>query len=180
MTQENAAQSSSEDAVVALFEATHQPIFAYLFRLVNDWELAHDLTQETFVRVVNSAEMLPTITNPRAWVYRIATNVAYTTLKRRSRFAWLPWRRVNPRHLVSDDPTDAVEAHQIVVRALAELPLTYRAPLLLYSHEGLSVREVASVLNLSEGAVKTRLHRAREQFARAYEKEMTDANDPSN
>jgi RNA polymerase sigma-70 factor (ECF subfamily) len=48
------------------------------------------------------------------------------------------------------------------------LPVRYRAPLLLYSHYGFSVREVAEVLEISEGAVKTRLHRAREAFRRLY------------
>ena len=55
--------------------------------------------------------------------------------------------------------------------ALAALPAAYRAPLLLYSHYGFKVSEVAEVLGVNEGAVKTRLYRAREMFRRAYDRE---------
>ncbi len=174
MTTEAKALDTTTQQVAALFEEYHRPLFAYLYRLVNDWELAHDLTQETFLRLLRAAEQLPTIENPRAWVYRIATNLAINALKRRRRFTWLPWRQVEKRHLTTEDPSWQMHEQDEVARVLATLPPEYRAPLLLYSYDGLSVREVATVLNLSEGAVKTRLYRAREMFRRAYETEVED------
>ena len=71
----------------------------------------------------------------------------------------------------SDDPIKRIHQRDEVAKALATLPIKYRAPLLLYSYDDLTVREVATTLNLSEGAVKTRLHRAREMFRQAYTKE---------
>jgi RNA polymerase sigma-70 factor (ECF subfamily) len=73
--------------------------------------------------------------------------------------------------MLTEDPARQIHQWDEVAQALATLPAKYRAPLLLYSYDGLNVREVATALNLSEGAVKTRLHRAREMFRQAYGKE---------
>lgn len=174
MAAEAQAKDSVTQQVADLFDQYHQPIFAYLYRLVNDWDLAHDLTQETFLRLLRTADQLPTIENPRAFTYRIATNLAHNTLKRRRRFTWLPWRRVDERQTAVEDPAKRIQEQNDVAQLLAALPVDYRIPLLLYSYDGLSVREVAAVLNLSEGAVKTRLFRAREMFRRAHEEEVDD------
>jgi len=157
--------------VVDLFEQYHTAIFAYLYRLVGDREWAHDLTQETFLRLFHARGRLPQVKNRRAWIYRIASNLAFNALKRQRRFAWLPWRNTDVAHLMAPDPTEASDQNLAVERALAQLPPGYRAPLLLHSHYGFSVQEVAQALNISQGAVKTRLYRAREMFRQVYEGE---------
>ena len=155
--------------VADLFEQYHPAVFAYLYRLVGDREWAHDLSQETFLRVLRAGQRLPQVENRRAWVYRIATNVAFNALKRRRRFAWLAWRSDDTLPLAAPDPSEPSGQRLAVERALAQLPADYRAPLLLYSHYGFGVREVAEALGISDGAVKTRLHRAREMFRQIYE-----------
>ncbi|MCX6044740.1 MAG: RNA polymerase sigma factor [Chloroflexi bacterium] len=159
------------EQVSSLFEAYAQPVCAYIHSLVGDWPLAHDLTQETFLRLYDTRARLAQVSNARAWVYRIATHVALNERKRRKRFAWLPWHDAD-----QSGPTTAwspVEsefaARDAVERALAALPQDYRAPLLLYSGYDFSVREIAEALELSESAVKTRLHRAREMFRKVYD-----------
>ncbi|HEX8681930.1 MAG TPA: RNA polymerase sigma factor [Ardenticatenaceae bacterium] len=159
--------------VSALFEKWSTPVAAYVYRLVGDWEVAHDLTQEVFLRVFNNRHQLEGVENQRAWVYRIATNVAFDYLRRRRRFAWLPWRSDQTASLPEPmATTEEVDQRVAVERALAHLPPDYRAPLLLYGYYGFSVREVARALDISEGAVKTRLYRARELFRQVYEKEV--------
>lgn len=167
MSQPTAADAQTAH-VADLFEEHHEAIFAYLYRLLNHREWAHDLTQETFLKVYQTRERLHEVENERAWIYRIAGNLAFTALKRRRRFAWLPWREGDTPRLLGDDPAVQVEQEERVARALQALSPTYRAPLLLYSHFGLSVREVADALDLSESAVKVRLHRARKMFRDAY------------
>ncbi len=168
MTASVDARAMGLDPVAGLFERYHAPIYAYLCRLVRDREWAEDLAQETFVRALAARRQLPQVDNPRAWLYRIATNLAFTALKRRRRFAWLPWRAADEACAggwgADDGDRGAVE------EALGALPPGYRAPLLLYAHYGLSVAEVGQALNLSQGAVKTRLFRAREMFRQAYER----------
>jgi RNA polymerase sigma-70 factor (ECF subfamily) len=164
------ARHEPEALVADLFEQYQAPVFAYLYRLVGDREWAHDLSQETFLQLFRNRHRLPEVENRRAWVYRIATNLALNALKRSRRFAWLPWRQADDLQMHAPDPAERVDEHAALERALAELPADYRAPLLLYSHYGFSVREVARALDVSEGAVKTRLFRAREMFRQAYER----------
>ncbi len=161
----------SRGLVIDLFEQYHTLVFAYVYRLVDDREWAHDLTQETFLRLFRARSRLPQVKNQRAWIYRIATNLAFNALKRQRRFAWLPWRSTDVAHLTTPDPTQESDRSLAVERALAQLPPHYRAPLLLHSHYGFSVQEVAQALNISPGAVKTRLYRAREMFRQVYEGE---------
>ncbi|MEM7111525.1 MAG: RNA polymerase sigma factor [Chloroflexota bacterium] len=165
------ATDKLELLVVRLFEQHQTAVFAYLYRLVEERELAHDLTQETFLRLFDTRERLPNIENQRAWIYRIATNLALTALKRRRRFAWLPWRK-EESGLVMTDSTEPVAQRLLIEQTLSQLSPTYRIPLLLYSRDGFSVREIANVLQISEGAVKNRLYRARQAFRALFEEEV--------
>ena len=97
------------ELAVDLFERYHQDIFAYLYRMVHEREWAQDLAQETFLRVLRARRRLPEVANPRAWLYRVATNVALNALKRRDRFAWLSWR-------VSDRPAESAPVDQAAGR----------------------------------------------------------------
>jgi RNA polymerase sigma-70 factor (ECF subfamily) len=154
--------------VAALFEQYHEVIFAYLVRLLNDAEWAHDLTQDVFLQVFRHRHKLPQIENERAWIYRIASNMAFTALKRQRRFSWLPWRQEADWHGYEAGLEKQVGEATAVTQALSQLPANYRAPLLLYGRYDFSVKEIAAVLDISEGAAKNRLWRAREMFRQAY------------
>lgn len=180
MSQDAYREAGAADAVTGagelaayLFERHHVEIFAYLHRMVDDREWAQDLAQETFLSAYRARDQLAGIQNPRAWLYRIATNLALNALKRKRRFAWLPWQwhedRAAPANVAEE-----VGRQALVEAALASLPPDYRAPLLLYAHYGFKVAEVAEALNLSEGAARMRLQRARELFRAAYRKEECD------
>jgi len=159
------------DLVAALFEQHHREIYAYLMRLLGDVEWAHDLTQDVFLKLFSHRTQLAEVQNHRAWIYRIAGNMALNALKRRRRFVWLPWRAGDSLGLSNPGPDETMGTQTAVTQALAQLPENYRIPLLLYSHEGFSVREIAHILQISEGAVKNRLYRAREKFRQVYESE---------
>jgi RNA polymerase sigma-70 factor (ECF subfamily) len=152
-----------------LYDEYAGPVFNYVWRLVNDRDLAEELTQETFTRVLAARERLPAIVNRRAWVYRIATNTCFRALRRRGRFSWLPWYEVTSDERA--DPAGEVSQRDLVEVTLQALRPEYRAPLLLYLHDGLAIAEVAEALGISEGAAKTRIYRAREMFRRAYARE---------
>lgn len=165
-----AAPSDAETGLAReLFERHHAEVYAYLCRLVRDGAWAEDLAQETFLRAFRARATLPGVANQRAWLYRVATNLALSALKRRRRFAWLPWQAAGELAAAGQSVAEAVAGRSAVEGALAALPPELRAPLLLYAAEGLSVAEVAQVMALSEGAVKMRLLRARRLFRQAYE-----------
>jgi RNA polymerase sigma-70 factor (ECF subfamily) len=164
--------------VAALFEQYYRPICTYLYCLVDERELAHDLAQETFLQLFYTRHRLARVENQRAWLYRIATHLALNKLKRHRRIAWLPW------HLAENQPQfhwhaldEEFNRRAAIERAFAALPLYYRAPLLLYSHYGFTIREIAVALDRKENTVKVQLHRARELFQQAYTAEDEAARD---
>ncbi|MCE7985524.1 MAG: sigma-70 family RNA polymerase sigma factor [Caldilinea sp. CFX5] len=166
---DNNSPPAPAETVSVLFQHYAKPICAYIHSLVDDWELAYDLTQETYLRLYRTRDRLPAVENQRAWVYRIATNLAINAVKRRKRFAWLPWSKAHERVDFAWHDLEATLDNQAAVqRALAQLAPEYRAPLVLYSSYDFSVREIAEALHLNESAVKVRLHRARERFRQLY------------
>jgi RNA polymerase sigma-70 factor (ECF subfamily) len=164
-----------ESAFEQLFRDYHDDIYIYLCRLVSDRQQAEDLAQDAFVKAYRALGRLPAGANVRAWLYRIATNTALDWLRRRRLIAWLPLfeRDSHPATQLSfaDESLESVA----VQRALSRLPLRYRAPLVLYACQGFSTQEIADVLKISQGAVKTRLFRAREKFRRLYSPEEVNS-----
>jgi RNA polymerase sigma-70 factor (ECF subfamily) len=155
--------------VAELFEQHRAAVYAYLARMTRDAALAEELTQETFLKLHAARARLPAIENVRAWIFRIASNTCSTTLRRNRRFRWFNLEGPEGRRARSpgDSPRQLIE-RDAVERALNSLSEDYRAPLLLFGHYGFRVAEIAEILGISEGAVKTRVYRAKEMFIRAY------------
>ena len=151
-----------------LFAEYQRPILNYLYRMLSNRERAEELTQDVFVKAYRALPRLPLEANERAWLYRIATNAAYDSLRRARLVQWMPLLENVDSLAMSGDRGGGVGEREAVQKALAELKPAYRAPLILYSVQGYSVAEIADMLGLSEGAVKTRLYRARETFRNAY------------
>ena len=160
------------ELVVRLFEQYHLPIFNYVRQITGDSEWAHDLTQEAFLRLYKSRGRLLEVKNRRAWLYRIASNVTFSALRKRRRFRWLPWREDVDSRLQAADPTATIDQQEAVQQALQQLKPIYRAALILYSQHDLTIRELAETLEISESNVKVRLHRARKLFQVAYDQEQ--------
>ena len=161
------------------FEQYRVPLLDYLFGMTRDRDWAADLVQEAFLRAYAAAGDPGAITQPRAWLYRIATNTALTALRKRKRFAWLPltavepesgasssdrWTRPAPPMPPSYDFAVGVAERDAVWRTLAELPPRWRSVLLLQATAGFEVHEIAAQLGLSEANVRKILFRAKERF----------------
>jgi RNA polymerase sigma-70 factor (ECF subfamily) len=154
-----------------LFRDFRGPILNYLYRLIGDASRAEELTQDVFVKAYRALVRLPADANHRAWLYRIATNTAYDHLRRRKLVQWLPLLDRDVPDLAHNNPETALGEQESVQQALDQLAPKYRAPLILYSVQGYSIKEIGAMLNISEGAVKTRLYRAREAFRKVYGEE---------
>ncbi len=161
------------------FEQYRLPLLDYLYGMTRDREWAADLVQETFLRAFASANDPDAIAQPRPWLYRIATNTAFTALQRRKRFTWLPltvvepadganssdrWTRPELPQMTEQDISATVVERDAVWRTLAELPPRWRSVLLLQTTGGFEVREIAAQLHLSEPNVRKILRRAKERF----------------
>ncbi|MHB1295488.1 MAG: RNA polymerase sigma factor [Anaerolineae bacterium] len=153
------AQETNRDTLFEQLFAEHrQALLNYLFRLLGDKAGAEELTQEAFVRAYQALPRLEQSSNYRAWLYRIATNLAYDHLRRARLVRWV---MLKPWHSRGPAPDGTIGNVQ---EALDRLPPALRAPLVLYSVQGYSTAEIAEMLGISEGATKTRLCRAREKL----------------
>lgn len=171
-----ATKAGDEVAFAEIVRRYRNQITNYVYRMTNDYDLAVDLAQETFMRVYAAVERYQTSYAFSTYIYRIATNLAISELRRRKR-----------RRLVSlssffrerESPTDTCELDMpdsgplqdatyvederraAVARAIATLPEKYRAPLVLRDVEERSYEEIACILQMNEGTVKSRINRAR-------------------
>jgi RNA polymerase sigma-70 factor (ECF subfamily) len=164
----NITTSDEACAVERLYHDHQRPILAYLMRLVDDREAAEDLCQETFLKALRSWARHDPTASPVAWLYRIATNTAYDHLRRRRRTAHAPLAEFDAL-AGAHTPEVRLDEREGVRRALAQLPVCYRVPLLLHVCVGHSLDEIAAALGCSHAAVKMRLLRARERFREVYQ-----------
>jgi RNA polymerase sigma-70 factor (ECF subfamily) len=127
---------------------------------------AQEVAQETFLRAWRSLPRFEGRSRFFTWLYRIGFNEAQRRLARRPPAGSLssdepPFENVVDRRPGPDAVAEADELRATLRRALRELPNDLRAPVVLRDVEGLSTREAASVLQIGEGAFKSRLHRGR-------------------
>ena len=171
-----ATRAGDEAAFAELVRRYRNQITNYIYRMLGDYETAVDIAQETFIRVYCAADRYQTNYAFSTYIYRIATNLAISELRRRKRrrlvsltsFFYFGEKAGNVSELDPADPQPLQDIALVeeersiaVARAIATLPEKYRAPLVLRDVEGRSYEEVARILDLSEGTVKARISRAR-------------------
>jgi len=140
-----------------LFTEHERGVFRYLCRIVGQAETARDLTQEVFLRVARAPVPDSTDIGRRAWVFRIARNLALNHLRDGRRRPVVVELAESARP-ATQDLTAAL--HQ----ALAALPELERDVFLMRETAGLSYDEIAVACDLSIDAVRSKLHRARQQL----------------
>lgn len=168
-------KAGSEDAYAWLIGEFHQPIYNLVYRMMNDPSDAADTTQEVFLKVFRGMKHFHGESSLKTWIYRIALHEAA------NRRRW--WFR-HKSHETSIEPVEGGEfpredrlvdphespfenfAHQevqaAVERGLHEVPEPYRTALILRDLEEMSYEEIADVLQISLGTVKSRITRGRE------------------
>lgn len=157
------------DDITEVYQVYRQSILAHLIRLVRDHEVAEDLCQETFIKVMRAWSRRDARASVAAWIYRIATNTAYDYLRRRQRIRFTPLYVIEQTALGGDDLDAQLGEHEPVQQALNQLPERYRILLILHSCAGHSTRELADALGCTDNAIKTRLFRARTRFREIYQ-----------
>ncbi len=169
-----ATKNGDDEAFSQIVARYRNPITNFLYRFLNDYEEAVDLSQETFVRVYFAIERYHTGYAFSTYIYRIATNLAISELRKRKRRTLL-----SLTGLFQSDPDDATEYQppderplpdanvvedersRVIAKAIATLPEKYRVPIILRDIEGLTYDEIAAILELGLGTTKSRISRAR-------------------
>ena len=191
-------KAGSEDAYAWLIGEFHQPIYGLIYRIVNDPSDAADTTQEVFLKVFRGMKQFQGESSLKTWIYRIALHEAS------NRRRW--WCRHKAQE-TSIDPVDAGEAaygaetqlvdpgespfeqfahsevRAVVEQGLAKVPEPYRTAVILRDLEDMPYDEIAEVLQISLGTVKSRITRGRDALRKklaSYAREAGLALAPAN
>jgi RNA polymerase sigma-70 factor, ECF subfamily len=169
----------SETAFSQLIAQYHQPLYSLISRSINDPADAADITQEVFIKVFRSIRGFHGESSLRTWLYRIALHEASNQRR------W--WSRHKRQEITIDSPCNGdedgstfslsatltdegdspfdhavqSEARQRLEAALRELPETFRTIIVLREIEGFAYEEIAEILDINLGTVKSRLTRGR-------------------
>jgi len=170
------AKAGKEAAYRELLRRYERPVFSLIFRMVRDRSLAEDLAQETFVKVLNALGSYRPEYKFSSWIFKIANNAAIDQLRRREldtlSLDGSPEARtadeIEATALQATDraesPLEELESRETgaaIERAIGRLRPEYRTCILLRHVEGRSYEEIAEVMDLPLGTVKTYIHRAR-------------------
>lgn len=173
------ARAGQETAYRELLRRYERPVFSLIYRMVRDRALAEDLSQDTFVKVLNALDSYRPEFKFSSWVFKIANNVAIDQLRRRElntlSLDGSPDARtrdeVEATALQAVDRTElplaeleSKELGSMIEGAIAKLRPEYRSCILLRHVEGRSYEEIAETLDLPLGTVKTYIHRARHEL----------------
>ena len=174
----NAAVATPDRAaeLTALVNEYSGTLYRVAFSISRNTAEAEDMVQETFLRVLRHRDRLPEIRDARVWLIRITWNLV---LDRKRRQKTRPENediselaRVLPaKEMRADQAVIGAQRHARVLALIDELPAKERQALLLSALEELSNAEIASVLNITESSVRSRLFRARRDLAEKLRKE---------
>src|SRR5881275_493937 len=178
------ALEGRETAHRELIRRYERPVFSLVFRMVRDRELAEDLTQDTFIKVLSHIEKYRSEFKFSSWLFKIANNVAIDHLRRRQldtvsmegspHAVTTELAEATSFQLptTNESPLQELEARELgneIERAISRLRPEYRACILLRHVEDKSYEEIAATLDLPLGTVKTYIHRARHELRRELE-----------
>jgi len=163
-------KAGDERAFESLIRRHEGRVFGLLLRMLGNREDAEDVAQETFISLHRHGHRFRHDARFSTFIYRVAANAALnrrrTLGRKNARLHKLQTRQAAGDDLPTTprDPESAIYGAEIQVQvqdALLQLPPDLRAATVLYDIEGLSYREIAAVLEIPEGTVKSRIHRAR-------------------
>jgi RNA polymerase sigma-70 factor (ECF subfamily) len=185
MTEEDALVAALRQGVGEAYEILiqryQQPVYNLVYRLMNDPSDAFDIVQEVFLKVFKNIGNFRGSSSLKTWIYRIAVNEAYNHRRwfsrhQRREVALGPEEGVRTHADSLADPSrtpfDQAADHEtfaLVEAALDKLNPKFRAVVVLRDIEDLSYEEIATVLNVSIGTVKSRILRGREALRRILE-----------
>jgi RNA polymerase sigma-70 factor (ECF subfamily) len=174
-------------AFAQLMSRWQGPIQRLCIRMLNDQHKAEDLTQEAFARIYAKRQDFQHGSKFSTFLWRVATNLCLDELrriKRRRELTILPhtvdssetdvWEELPSEGPTPDDSTVAGEQADLVRKAVADLPEHYRTVVVLRHYEDLKFREIADVLDVPEGTVKSRMSEALSILNQSLKKAMKD------
>ena len=164
------AAKGDQAAFLELYDRHREPIFRFAYRLLGSVEIAEDITHDCFLSLIRRPEgYRPERAALRTYLFAITRNLALKHFRDTGRETGLEEvtqePQVSPRQVPLRKMLDEELAAQ-VREAVFSLPALQREALILFEYEGLSLNEIAAVVDADVGAIKARLYRARESLKR--------------
>jgi len=167
------AQSGDKTAFDELLKAVQQPLFRYIYRLVGERALAEDILQEVFIIVYRKIRWLENAKLFRAWAYRIASRETFRRLKKEKR--WMEQVRdenfMETISVKSAEESYSPELIREIPKLIEQVSPASRAVLILHYLDEMPLSEVAEILDISSGTVKSRLAYGLESLRQKLKKE---------
>jgi RNA polymerase sigma-70 factor (ECF subfamily) len=158
-------QKGSLEALGTLYDRYRQMVFRTALAITGDQEAASDLLQDVFLRLFRFASRIDVQRPLPPWLYRMTANLSYTWVKRDRR--WLrPLENLaewisGPNGNQTQETVEQMDDWDRVQRAVAALPISQRLVVVLYYLNDQSLQEIAEILDVPVGTVKSRLHYGR-------------------
>jgi RNA polymerase sigma-70 factor (ECF subfamily) len=159
------------DSLGELYERYKTLVYRTALAITSDEGAAEDILQEAFLRVYTYADRIDETLPLGPWLYRVTVNLAYSWASRVKRW-WCSLQDTLDHLMLSAQCHPEViaeerEWRQVLQQAIDALPARHRVVIVLHYLEGLSLKEIAYVIDVPEGTVKSRLYYAREKLRKA-------------
>lgn len=142
-------------------------VFSVCLRIMGNREQALDATQETFLTTFRKADQFKGNSALGTWIYRIAVNTCYDQLRRQKRRKTDPMpEHLDPTDFSAEDAVESAALRPEIEQALATLPTDFRTAVVMSDIEGMGLPDIAEVLEVPVGTVKSRVFRGRRLLAR--------------
>lgn len=166
-----ACKRGDQAAFEELIRLTHKSVYTQALRIVGNPEDAAEVSQETYIRLLRVIRQFRGESKFSTWLYRVTSNTAFTSLRKKKRrnpevsMAMEDWNLIPAAP--SADPAVTAEQHFLkegLDGAIASLPQDHRVVVVMKDVYGLGFDEIARQLNITEGAARVRLFRARRRL----------------
>ncbi len=150
-----------------VYDATMQLLFKVAYRIVDDEEAAEDLVHDSYIKANEKQMVFPSLDDAKYWLIRVVKNAALNYAKRKVREAKAYHKALyEGRQQMESGETDLLKAETIekAKEALNRLPPKLKEVLVLREYGEMNYKEIGKVLGITEGNVKVRVFRAREQL----------------
>ncbi len=152
-----------------IYDASMQMLFKISYKIVNDEEVAEDLAHDSLIKANEKALVFPSLNDAKYWLIRVVKNASLNYVKRKDRERKAYEKVLYEDHRKSESgETDLLKQDSInkAREALKKLPKNLQEVLMLREYADLNYKEIGKVLGITEGNVKVRIFRAREQLVK--------------
>ncbi|MFZ5351911.1 MAG: RNA polymerase sigma factor [Bacillota bacterium] len=153
-----------------IFSRFYKPIFYYIYKMTYNTDIAEDITQDTFVKVYKALSNMDDSLKLSAWIYRIAHNACVDYL-RKNKVSFELIDNIKEACSEVNEPEQGFinkELQLRIIKVMKRINSRYRSVLVMRDYNNLSYNEIACILKCSESAVKSLIHRARQEFQKVF------------